>query len=348
MKIKHILIVSFLVISMLAGIIAYYGIESNNSIRRAHGLTNDQTIPAIEALKDVKFASARIEIKTYEIINSISGNIYDNKSNYKYNELELEIELYNNSFNNYKLLIVNFFPEETIFVEKIENSGEKLIRESHNLIKLREQYVDESEIKKKYEIYEDLEKELSDVIDAALAHKENEYIVRNSLVENSIANAQTIIIALGINSFFASIILGVLISSQILRPINRINDAISEVSRGKLDTKIKIESDDEIGELSSSFNKMARDLILKRESLIQSEVKFRTLYESSSDAVMLLDEKGFFDCNEATLRIFGFLDKEEFIKLHPKDVSPQYQPDSLESMKAANNKIAEAFRNGSK
>ena len=332
---------------MLAGIIAYYGIESNNSIRRAHGLTNDQTIPAIEALKDVKFASARIEIKTYEIINSISGNIYDNKSNYKYNELELEIELYNNSFNNYKLLIVNFFPEETIFVEKIENSGEKLIRESHNLIKLREQYVDESEIKKKYEIYEDLEKELSDVIDAALAHKENEYIVRNSLVENSIANAQTIIIALGINSFFASIILGVLISSQILRPINRINDAISEVSRGKLDTKIKIESDDEIGELSSSFNKMARDLILKRESLIQSEVKFRTLYESSSDAVMLLDEKGFFDCNEATLRIFGFLDKEEFIKLHPKDVSPQYQPDGLESMKAANNKIAEAFRNGS-
>ena len=33
MKLKHKLILGFLIISMLAGIIAYYGIESNNSIK---------------------------------------------------------------------------------------------------------------------------------------------------------------------------------------------------------------------------------------------------------------------------------------------------------------------------
>ena len=92
---------------------------------------------------------------------------------------------------------------------------------------------------------------------------------------------------------------------------------------------------------------MTWDLKHEQELLIQSEDKFRTLYESSSDAVMLLDEKGFFDCNEATLRIFGFPDKESFIKLHPNDVSPPYQPDGVDSMEAANNKIAQAFRNGS-
>jgi len=39
---------------------------------------------------------------------------------------------------------------------------------------------------------------------------------------------------------------------------------------------------------------------------------FRALYELSSDAVILLDEKGFFDCNDATLQIFGCASREEF------------------------------------
>ena len=40
-------------------------------------------------------------------------------------------------------------------------------------------------------------------------------------------------------------------------------------------------------------------------ALAQYETRYRALYESTNDAVMLLDERGFFDCNEATLRMFG-------------------------------------------
>ncbi|MDO8725310.1 MAG: PAS domain S-box protein [Candidatus Methanoperedens sp.] len=80
-----------------------------------------------------------------------------------------------------------------------------------------------------------------------------------------------------------------------------------------------------------------------QEALIDSEEKFRTLYDSSSDAIMLLDEKGFFDCNNATLQIFGFIDKEDFIKMHPSQVSPPYQPNGFDSLTAANNKIGGGF-----
>lgn len=348
MKLRYKLVSGFLIVVIFVVVIAYYGVASNNSIERAHEKTYYETVPVIKALEDVKFASVKIESKTYEIINLIPGNPNKlNEFSKKYNELESEIEYYNNSFNKYRLLINDFFPEEKGFVDKIGNSGEKLIKESHNLIELRKQYVDELEFKKKYEEYEALEKELLSVIDAALAQEDIEFVQRNSLIDNSIANTKTVILTLSICSFFAAIIFGVILSSNILKPINRINDAFSKVSRGELDTKIKIESDDEIGELSSSFNKMTGDLRQKNESLIRSDDKYRTLYESSSDAVMLLDDTGFFDCNEATLRIFGFPDKESFIRLHPKDVSPPYQHDGADSMKAANNKIAQAFRNGS-
>jgi len=77
-----------------------------------------------------------------------------------------------------------------------------------------------------------------------------------------------------------------------------------------------------------------------------SEQQFRTLYESSSDAIMMLDEKGFFDCNQATLRMFGLSTREDFIKLHPAQLSPPYQPDGVDSLTAADTRIAEAFRTG--
>ena len=43
------------------------------------------------------------------------------------------------------------------------------------------------------------------------------------------------------------------------------------------------------------------------------KLKFQTLFESNSDAVVILDEKGFIDCNPATLRMFGMSSPNEFL-----------------------------------
>jgi hypothetical protein len=51
---------------------------------------------------------------------------------------------------------------------------------------------------------------------------------------------------------------------------------------------------------------------------------------------MLLDEKGFFDCNPATLAMFGCATREEFCSKHPADVSPPMQPDGTDSLTLAN------------
>ncbi len=62
---------------------------------------------------------------------------------------------------------------------------------------------------------------------------------------------------------------------------------------------------------------------------------------------MLLDEKSIFDCNEATLRIFGYATKKEFCGKHPADVSPATQPDGLDSMTHAKKQIATTIKEGS-
>ncbi len=66
------------------------------------------------------------------------------------------------------------------------------------------------------------------------------------------------------------------------------------------------------------------------ETLYKSETRLRTLFDSTSDAVMLLDEHGFFDCNQAALKMFGFSLKEELCSRDFIDVSPEKQPGGMD------------------
>jgi PAS domain S-box-containing protein len=77
-----------------------------------------------------------------------------------------------------------------------------------------------------------------------------------------------------------------------------------------------------------------------------SEERFRSIYEGSYDAVMLLDEKGFFDANQRTLELFGYDRLEQFTALTPFDVSPPQQADGQDSQSAAMGKIQQAYQTG--
>lgn len=83
------------------------------------------------------------------------------------------------------------------------------------------------------------------------------------------------------------------------------------------------------------------------EALRRSEAKFRTLFDSSSDAVILYDQNGFLDCNPATLRIFGCETRDDFCQLNFTSLSAPKQPCGRDSVTVLNERIAEAFEYGS-
>ena len=84
------------------------------------------------------------------------------------------------------------------------------------------------------------------------------------------------------------------------------------------------------------------------EVLERSEKKYKNLFESSMDAIMLLDlEKGYLDCNQAALKLFDISKKDELFNLAPADLSPKYQPDGILSSKKADLMIVKAMETGS-
>lgn len=66
------------------------------------------------------------------------------------------------------------------------------------------------------------------------------------------------------------------------------------------------------------------------EALQESEERYRTLFNSSHDAIILCDTKGhFLDGNPAAVQLFGCSNQQEFLKFSLDRVSPDYQPDGL-------------------
>jgi len=82
-------------------------------------------------------------------------------------------------------------------------------------------------------------------------------------------------------------------------------------------------------------------------SLQESECKFRSLYEATSDAVMLIEEQKIFDCNLATLAIFGCSNKTQLYGKKQSEFSPQFQPSGQDSCSLATERISTVMQTGS-
>lgn len=75
------------------------------------------------------------------------------------------------------------------------------------------------------------------------------------------------------------------------------------------------------------------------KALTESEARFRSLFEQSADAILLLEDGVFTDCNRAAVEMMHADSKQEMFSLHPATLSPQYQPDGRLSAEKAEEMI---------
>ncbi|MCK5311561.1 MAG: PAS domain S-box protein [Desulfobacteraceae bacterium] len=86
---------------------------------------------------------------------------------------------------------------------------------------------------------------------------------------------------------------------------------------------------------------------LKASHTQNSDEKYRILFEKSKDAILIIENSQFIDCNQATVEMLGYKNKTEFLKTHPAELSPDLQQDGEDSYTKAKAMIDLALKNGS-
>ncbi len=140
---------------------------------------------------------------------------------------------------------------------------------------------------------------------------------------------------LGIVGSTSVIILGITIASSMSKPIKELTNATEILASGNLSHRVQISRNDEIGILANSFNTMAENLNneitaykLTEESLRESEERFKTMFNSAIDGILVADPdtKNLYLGNDAICRMLGYTPGEimtlNVTDIHPKENLP--------------------------
>ena len=92
-----------------------------------------------------------------------------------------------------------------------------------------------------------------------------------------------------------SVVTMVQFTKRIIQPAEQLTETVHRIGRGQLDLKIDINTNDEVAELSSEFNKMTERLRqyeeLNIEKILSEKKKSETIVESISDAIIVCDSE---------------------------------------------------------
>ncbi|MBT9394156.1 PAS domain-containing protein [Hymenobacter sp. NST-14] len=88
------------------------------------------------------------------------------------------------------------------------------------------------------------------------------------------------------------------------------------------------------------------ELIGHYEARLRDAQCFRSLFEQNQDAMLLLRDNHFVDCNAAALRLLNLASKAQVLGRHAADFSPDYQPDGHHSRTRADELWAHTLRQG--
>ncbi|MGZ6276323.1 MAG: PAS domain S-box protein [Syntrophales bacterium] len=152
---------------------------------------------------------------------------------------------------------------------------------------------------------------------------------------------------------------------QLIEELNKLRQSVAELKGSAEEIKQTVKNPISIAErkqadagLRKAYERLRaaeeqmraqyNSLIESERSLRESEERFKTLFEKSIDAQVLLDHEGkLIDCNDAHIKLFGLQAKSESFGHTPVYFAPEFQLDGTPSSEVGKKIRAAIFEKGS-
>lgn len=121
------------------------------------------------------------------------------------------------------------------------------------------------------------------------------------------ANRRNLVVTVA--AFVSAVLLGLLIARSISRPVAILQEAAGRVGKGELDTRVDLQTRNEIGKLARAFNKMVGDL----EASTVSRSYLDNIIQSMSEMLIVTNPRGLIrTANRMTYEELGFEEEDLF------------------------------------
>ncbi len=130
---------------------------------------------------------------------------------------------------------------------------------------------------------------------------------------NSIAIITNIIVIASFLALFVTMIFGIYFAKTLTEPIKILTKKAKEMAEGHLDNKIEVKSNDEIGQLTGSFNHMAEELNQMLLTIFGEKNKLETVITHMADGILAFDRKGMLiHANPAAYEMLDMIEEENY------------------------------------
>jgi PAS domain S-box-containing protein len=326
MKIRHKLILSFLLVALLASVTTLFALRSYSSISGTFDeLVNDPT-SMVAALNDLKHSGLQIVSSTNEFALIKNEGGWNSEEAMEEEEEELRergIGSYREALQRYETLVKTVATDEGTTFHNISAAGENLIETSAEIIRLKKLNQRGNEVLDLRITFERDEDVYLKFVNEALQRESEEEAKGQDEVQATIQWATRGTVIVTILTFLLALFAGFYISHLISARVIRLQNAVGLVGAGELETQIEIGAEDELGELARSFNGMVGDLKAADATLRESEERHRKLFENNPFPMWVYDCETyrFLAVNDSAIDRYGY-SRDEFLSMTLKDIRP--------------------------